>query len=103
MIVIKVEIWPGGDESRKYEHSRAYINNLEETTNATKGEYGDYECRFMQSRQFNPKRVWKKSVVKRMHRVKRGVWDIIGMGLVNGGILKRNLKDQIEPFLKKTI
>lgn len=90
MIVVKVELWPGGVESGARELSRAYITNDAKTSVETKGEYGSYDCRFMQSHQFNPKEVWKQSRAKFIHRTKRGVWDILFVGLFNAGLLKRN-------------
>ncbi|EKR34376.1 hypothetical protein LEP1GSC096_0054 [Leptospira interrogans serovar Hebdomadis str. R499] len=39
VIVIKVEIWPNGDESKAREHSRAYIANDGKTVKETKGAY----------------------------------------------------------------
>lgn len=90
MIVVKVELWPHGDESKARELSRAFISNDLKTTAETRGEYGSYECKFMQSQQFNPSKVWKKSRAKFIHRTKRGVWDILFVGLYNAGLLKRN-------------
>ncbi|MCL8267287.1 hypothetical protein M9Y82_11625 [Leptospira weilii] len=92
MIVIKVEIWPNGDETKAREHSRAYIANDEKTTIETKGTFGSYNAKFMQSEYFDPKKIWKKSRVERIHRQLRGVWDILYVALQNAGLDKRNPK-----------
>ncbi|MBM9499722.1 hypothetical protein JWG44_05585 [Leptospira sp. 201903071] len=90
MIVVKIEIWPNGDESKKREHSRAYIANDRTTTEATKGAYGSYDARFMQSEAFNPKKVWKSARADRIHRKLRGAWDILYVALRNAGLEERN-------------
>ncbi|EMO53950.1 hypothetical protein [Leptospira noguchii] len=92
MLVVKIEIWPGGDESKKREHSRAYIANDGKTTLETKGAYGSYDAKFMQSENFNPKKVWKSSKAERIHRKLRGVWDILYVALRNAGMEQRNKK-----------
>ncbi|PJZ51592.1 hypothetical protein [Leptospira adleri] len=92
MIVVKVEIWPNGDETKKREHSCAYIANDRKTTEATKGAYGSYDAKFMQSEDFNPKKVWKSSRAEGIHRKLRGVWDIIYVALRNAGLEERNQK-----------
>lgn len=89
MIVVKIEIWPNGDESKAREHSRAYIANDEKTTNETKGELGSYDAKFMQSVQFNPKKVWKTGRAEKIHRTKQGVWDIIYVCLKSIGMEAR--------------
>lgn len=90
MLVIKIEMWPNGDESKAYEHSRAYITNDGITSKETHGVYGSYDVRFMQSIKFNPKRVWKTGRAKKIHRTRRGVWDILYVALRSVGMRKRN-------------
>ena len=90
MIVVKVEMWPLGNEKRAYEMTRAYIANLGGTTLETKGEYGTYKADFMQSVQFNPKKIWKTGAVQRIHRHKRGLWDILYVALRSIGMEERN-------------
>jgi len=90
VIVVKVEIWPNGDESRAREHTRAFIANNEEETRQTGGEFGTYNAKFMQNEHFDPKKVWKYGKAERIHRVKRGVWDIIFVALRSAGLDKRN-------------
>lgn len=94
MIVVKVEIWPKGDEKSARELTRAYIANDVVTSIRTKGSYGSYNADFMQSAQFNPKKVWKKGRAENVHRTKRGVWDIIYLCLKSIGMEKRNKKDE---------
>jgi hypothetical protein len=90
MIVVKVELWPMGNEEKAKELSRAYIANDYETSKKTKGEYGSYDAKFMQSILFNPKKIWKKGRAENVHRKKRGVWDIIYLCLKSAGMDKRN-------------
>ncbi len=90
MIVVKVEMWPLGNEKKAYELSRAYIRNDAKTTIKTKGDYGSYNADFMQSVKFNPKKVWRKGRAEHIHRSRRGVWDILYVCLESAGLGKRN-------------
>jgi hypothetical protein len=90
MIVIKCELWPGGDESKARELCRAFIANDAKTSTQTQGMYGSYDARFMQSIHFNPKKVWKTGRAENVHRTKRGVWDILYVCLRAAGLEKRN-------------
>jgi hypothetical protein len=45
VIVIKIEMWPGGNESRAQEFARATITNQTSTTQQTAGRLGDYVIR----------------------------------------------------------
>lgn len=92
MIVIKVEMCPLGDEDKSFEMARAYISNDYETSAKTDGKYGSYNAKFMQSVQFNPKKVWKRGKAKNIHRKKRGVWDILYCCLRSIGMEERNAK-----------
>lgn len=47
MIVIKVEMWPLGDESKAVGFSKAYISNQIVTTVKTDGTRGDYSVKLM--------------------------------------------------------
>lgn len=40
MIVIKLEMWPGGDEARKYDLGRAFIWNDGRVADPRRGDYG---------------------------------------------------------------
>lgn len=90
MIVVNIEVWPRGDESKKYPIAKAFIANEGTTTEKTAGEYGSYTAKFMQSEQFNPHKVWKVGVADRVHRRNRGVWDILYLCLKSAGMDRRN-------------
>ena len=90
MLVLKIEMWPNGDESKAYEHSRAYISNDARTTLKTRGTHGSYTVRFMQSCRYNPKKVWKQGRAENIHRTRRGLWDILYVALRSIGMEKRN-------------
>jgi hypothetical protein len=90
MIVVKIEIWPFGNEEKAKEITRAYIANDGKTSSKTNGVFGSYDVRFMQSEQYNPKKVWKKGRAENVHRKKRGVWDILYLCLKSIGMEKRN-------------
>ena len=90
MLVVKIEMWPNGDESKAYEHSRAYIMNNCVTTLKTRGAYGSYSVKFMQSHLFNPNKVWKSGKAENIHRTRRGIWDILYVALRSIGMEKRN-------------
>jgi len=94
MLVIKIEMWPNGDESKAYEHSRAYIVNDCKTYILSKGALGSYDVRFMQSCRFNPKRTWKIGRAENIHRTRRGLWDILYVALRSIGMEKRNPKGE---------
>lgn len=81
---------PKGNRDRSYEIARAYISNDLNTSLETKGKYGSYMARFMQSKQFNPNKVWKEGTAEMVHRTKRGVWDILYLCLKSIGMEKRN-------------
>ena len=90
MLVVKIEMWPSGDESKAYEYARAYVSNDCLTTIKTRGVYGSYTVKFMQSHKYNPKKVWKKGRAERIHRSKRGIWDVLYVALRSAGLEKRN-------------
>jgi len=92
MLVVKIEMWPGGDESKAYEHSRAYISNDIKTTLKTGGEYGSYNVKFMQSHKFNPTKIWKRGKAERIHRTRRGIWDVLYVALRSAGLERRNVR-----------
>ena len=86
MVVIKVEMWPGGNESRKQEFARAEITNLASTTIATQGGKGDYHVRLsggIWGRTDVMHRTWKTGKVKGFDRVKRGIWDLLFLALLD--------------------
>ena len=90
MLVVKIEMWPNGEEAKAYEHSRAYVANDCLTTMKSQGTYGSYNVRFMQSIKFDPKKVWKRGRAENIHRSRRGMWDILYVALRSIGMEKRN-------------
>lgn len=90
MIVVKCEMWPGGDERKAYPLCKAEIANDGDTSEETDGRKGSYKARFMQAEQFNPKKVWRSSKVPPISRSRRGVWDILYVALRNAGMEERN-------------
>lgn len=86
MIVIKVEMWPGGDESRAKEFARATITNQVKTTVASKGQLGDYAVRLSGGIWGRPdcmKRTWKTGSVTGFDRIRRGIWDLLYLAMRN--------------------
>jgi hypothetical protein len=86
MIVVKVEMWPGGDESRAQEFARATITNQVKTTVQSAGKFGDYAVRLSAGIQGRPecmKRTRKAGTVTGFDRVRRGIWDLLFLALRN--------------------
>lgn len=71
MVVVKIELWPRGDESRKIHLGTATI------TNDGKGTVlkGDYKVKL--SKWGRPKVAWKVGEVKNFPRTTRGPWDLL--------------------------
>lgn len=86
MIVVKIEMWPRGDESRAVEFARAVITNQVDKTLATGGARGDYDVELkggVYGRENPLKGVWKRGKVVGFDRMKRGVWDLLYQALAN--------------------
>lgn len=82
MIVIKVEMWPGGDESRAKEFGRAVITNKMGRTMETGGGKGDYTVSLHGGvwgmEHYKPRgNPWKQGSIEDFDRVNRGAWDLI--------------------------
>jgi len=45
MLVVKIEVWPGGIESRKREIGRTYIGNVGDSSDPSRGDYEVAVCR----------------------------------------------------------
>ena len=90
MLVVKIEIWPLGDERGAKEICRGYIANDGKMSAQTGSVYGSYDAKFMQSSQFDPGKVWRKGRAERIHRSLRGPWDILYSCLRSAGLDKRN-------------
>ena len=55
MVVVKIEIWPHGDESKAREIGRAQIANVGGTADV-----GEYECRLAHAERFAHRSGWWK-------------------------------------------
>lgn len=74
MIVIKVEMWPLGDESKAYEIGRGVIANDGTGTD----ERGNYDVRLLKSDVYAKRPgVWKKGRVEGFPRRVLGPWDLL--------------------------
>lgn len=73
MIVVRVELWPSGDESSKRELGVAHIANTGGTH-----EIGEYAVTLFKSREYATKAgVWKAGKVKGFARLRLGPWDLL--------------------------
>ena len=84
MIVVKLEMWPGGDESKAVEFGRAYITNQLVTSVQSGGQQGDYQVKLyggVYGRRDLLKRLWKKASVDGFDRVRMGAWDLLYLAL----------------------
>jgi len=73
MIVVKVEMWPLGDESRAYEMVRATVTN---TGSGTKTR-GNYRVRLYDKR----KNLWRETSIFNWPRQAKHVWRLIALAL----------------------
>lgn len=79
MIVCRIEMWPQGDESRKYELGEIRVTNIGGTAQS-----GDYRMELMKSASHGAKRldVWRRGVVKAFPRLRLGQYDLLLRGLI---------------------
>jgi hypothetical protein len=78
MIVVKIELWPGGDEGRKQDLGTAQIANAVTSTLATAGELGDYTIELHKGRKYSTRGgVWKAGRVNGFPRLRLGPWDLL--------------------------
>ncbi len=92
MIVVKVEMWPNGDESRAVEFGRMVIINQEQTTIKSQGHYGDYKVELrggVYGRTDLYQKLWKRGKVEGFPRKTRGLWDLMFVAL-RGLVGRRN-------------
>ncbi len=85
MIVVKVEMWPGGDELRAKEFARMIVSNQMKTTLESKGELGDYAVELRGGVYGRPDlygKVWKKVKITGFNRKAKGLWDLLFVGLL---------------------
>ena len=77
MLVVKIEIWPFGQESKKRELGRMSIAN-----DGTGGvQTGNYNAKIFKSMEYSEKAlstsVWKKGRVEDFPRLRLGPWDLL--------------------------
>lgn len=89
MLVLKLELWPGGDASRSREIGRTYINNVGGTDKR-----GDYDVRVMR-KDYDPqtismrdvfangKGITRKGHVSNYPRLSYNVWRLIVRALLS--------------------
>lgn len=80
MIVIKLEMWPGGDESEMYPLGRAYIDNI--SPDYSDPRRGDYRVRICRKGHYNYMSVSRGKYLRRgeVHdypRLSYSVWRLI--------------------------
>lgn len=73
MLVVKIELWPHGDEQKKREIGRTYIWNTGEG-NVDKGEYAVAVCRRGSKERNN---LTRTGLVKNYPRTKYNVWRLV--------------------------
>lgn len=74
MIVIRIEMWPLGDESRKRELGVGHIIN----DGNGSVERGDYRVELLKSPEYaKSPGIWKKGRVQNFPRLRLGPWDLL--------------------------
>jgi hypothetical protein len=74
MIVIRLEMWPGGREENKYELGTGTITNVGTGTE----ERGQYRIQLLKcARYAKTAGVWKRGVVLNFPRQRLGPWDLL--------------------------
>lgn len=86
MIVVKVMMWPGGDESKEKEFGRAYVVNNAVETNASGGTLGEYVISLHGGaygmKNYYPRgNPYRQGKVQHFDRVSLGVWDLMYQAL----------------------
>lgn len=79
MIVIKVELWKGGDPTRVEDLGSARITNTGDTSSNTAGAIGDYRVELLTGARYSrtPGRIWKFGTVTGFPRQGLGPWDLL--------------------------
>lgn len=80
MIVCRIEMWPGGDQSRAYDLGCVEITNEGGTES-----HGDYAVRLTKSARLSkrPGTAWKRGAVLRFPRLRLGAYDLLLRALAN--------------------
>lgn len=82
MLVIKIELWPFGNEKTKRELGRAHIIN--DGTGSL--EIGNYVVKLFKSAEYsknNAGKVYKTGEVKEFKRLKGSPWELLKLALIN--------------------
>lgn len=93
MLVIKIELWPFGQESKKRELGRAHIIN--DSTGTL--EIGNYKVILFKSEEYsknNAGKVYKKGEVLSFNRLTESPWQLLKLALDNV-LNKKNTKNSI--------
>lgn len=78
MIVIRLEMWPGGREENKYALGTGTITNV-----GGSDERGQYRIQLQKSARYaKTPGVWKRAVVINFPRLRLGPWDLLLRGLI---------------------
>jgi hypothetical protein len=73
MMVVRIELWPQGDESQKRELGVAHVANVGGST-----ESGNYKVTLFKSPEYAKRDgVWKRGVVMNFPRLRLGPWDLL--------------------------
>jgi hypothetical protein len=80
MLVIKVELWPQGDESRKSEISRMNLWNVHSYVDTKGGRVSDYEFTIVEPSAWGDDQTFHHGTLERMNRNK-SVWSLIRSAL----------------------
>jgi hypothetical protein len=76
-VVVKIEMWPGGDPAKKYDLGHVVICNV-----GPPGEFGDYDVALFKSAAYARKAgKWRTGKVKRFCR-RLGPYDLLLRGLI---------------------
>lgn len=81
MIVIKVELWPLGDETRKKDLGTAHISNDGTGSDGT----GNYKVRLLKGALYSkkPGTLWKSGSVKGFDRKRDTPWRLVMLGIAS--------------------
>ena len=80
MIVIKLEMWPRGDESKKYPLGQAYVWNDGTVSDRSRGNYGVAVCRKVSTDRLKPLR---RGEVSNYPRLSYNIWRLILRALMS--------------------
>lgn len=73
MIVVTVEVWPKGNEEKKYLLTRARVTNIGGNTKVANYQYVLEKHKYAKS----PEGVWKTGQIEDFPRQAKGMWDLL--------------------------